>query len=91
MRLTRTISNLLWLTAVAAAIVEDAGVVGVGANVYQGRSVAIVQVNADNFTTVVCGSPFDVDIALALGAAVTAGAVDLAVVFGVEVDDLEAA
>lgn len=63
--------------------------VGVGADVLQGSGVPIVQVDADNFTTVVCGSALNVDIALALGAAVAAGAVDLAVVFGVEVDDLE--
>lgn len=87
--LTRAVSDLLRLAVVAAAIVENARVVGVGADILQGSGVPVVQVNADNFTTVVCGSALHVDIALALGVAVTAGAVDLAVVFGVEVDDLE--
>jgi hypothetical protein len=64
-------------------------VVGVSADVVQSTGIAIVRVDAADIAAVVRGHALNVDVALALGAAVTAGAVDLAVVLGVEVDDLK--
>jgi hypothetical protein len=63
--------------------------ISICANVNKCRGVAVVRVDAGNFTTIAGSDALDVDVALALGAAVSAGTVDLAVVFGVEVDDLE--
>jgi hypothetical protein len=62
--------------------------ISVCANVDKCRGVAVVRVDACDFATVAGSDTLDVDVALALGAAVAAGAVDLAVVFGVEVYDL---
>jgi hypothetical protein len=62
--------------------------ISISTNVDKCGCVPIVLVDAGNFTTVAGSDALDVDVALALGAAVAAGAVDLAVVFSVEVDDL---
>jgi hypothetical protein len=87
--LTRAVSNLFRLAATCATIVEHTWMISVCANVDKCRGIAVVRVDAGDFTTVTGSDALDVDVALALGAAVAAGAVDLAVVFGVEVDDLE--
>ena len=90
MYLTRAGSDLLGLTIASATVVEDAGAGSVGADIDQGSGVTVVVVDADNLTTIAGSCSLDVDVTLALGVAVAAGSVDLAVVFGVEVDDLEA-
>lgn len=63
--------------------------VGVGANILERRSVAEVRVDTSQFATVARSHALYVDVALALAAAVAAGAVKLAVIFDVEVDDLK--
>lgn len=63
--------------------------ISIGADILQSSSVAVVGVDADDFAAIVGRSAFDIDVSLALRAAVTARSVDLAVVFGVEVDNVD--
>lgn len=60
----------------------------VGADVVEGSSVTEVGVDTGELVAVDCGDTLDVDVALALAGAVAAGAVELAVVLDVEVDDV---
>lgn len=65
--------------------------VSISADVDQGSRVGIVVVDADHLTAIVGSCALDVDVALALALAVTARAIDLSVVLGVEVDDVNGA
>lgn len=61
----------------------------VGADVLESSSVAVVGVDTSELTTADSGDALDVDVALALLGAVSAGAVELAVVVDVEIDDVD--
>lgn len=63
--------------------------ISIGADILQSSSVAVVGVDADDFAAIVGRSAFDIDVSLALRAAVTTRSVDLAVVLGVEVDNVD--
>ena len=67
--LARAVSDLLGLAATRAAVVEDAGVAGVGADVLQGCRVAVVAVDARDLAAVSCRRALDVNVPLALGLA----------------------
>lgn len=86
--LTRADSGLLRLTATSAASVHLALGLGIRADVLEGRSVTVVGVDACEFATVDRGDALNVDVALALLGAVSAGAVQLSIVLDVEVDDV---
>jgi hypothetical protein len=60
------------------------------ADIAQSSSITIIAVDTSQFATVTSSDAFDVDVALALAAAVPARSVELAIVFDVEVDDLTA-
>ena len=64
--LARAGAGLGWLAATGAPSVHLTFDLGVGADVLQGGSVAVVGVDASKFTTVDGSDAFDVDIALAL-------------------------
>ena len=85
------VANLLRLAVTLTAVVDSAWVVSVGADVGQSSLVAEGLVDASELTAVVSSRAGDLDRALALGVAVAAGAVQLAVVLDVEVDDVDLA
>lgn len=89
--LARAGSNLAGLTTARTALVHDTLVLGAGADVLERRGVSVVLVDAHNLAAVLGRQALDVDVPLALGLAVAAGSVDLAVVFDVEVDDVDGA
>lgn len=62
--------------------------VRVGADVSKRSGIAIVEVDANNLSTIAGRRALHVNVALALLAAVATGTVDFAVVFGVKIDDL---
>lgn len=61
------------------------------ARVFNRRSISVVAVDTRQFTTIAGIHAVDVDVALALLAAVAAGAVQLAVVLDVKVEDVDGA
>jgi hypothetical protein len=63
--------------------------VSIGAYILQCGRITVVEVDADYFAAIASGSALNIDIPLALLATVTAGAIDFAVVFGIEIDDLQ--
>lgn len=67
--LTRADTGLLGLAATGASSVHLAASLGVGADVLEGSSVAVVGVDAGELTAVLGGGALDVDVALALLAA----------------------
>ena len=89
--LLRAVTDLLRLAAASTALIHNTGVRSIGADVLKRSRVPIVGVDARDLSSVSGGDALDVDVPLALGLAVPAGAVDLAVVFGVEVDDVDGA
>jgi hypothetical protein len=62
--------------------------VSVGTHILQSGRITVVEVDAHDFTAVTRSSALNIDIPLALAVTVAAGAIDFAVVFGIEVDDL---
>jgi hypothetical protein len=61
----------------------------VGAHILQSGRVTVVEVDANYFAAVASSSTLNIDIPFALLVTVTAGAIDFAIVFGIEVDDLQ--
>lgn len=88
MLLTRAVSDLLLLAVTRTTIIKDTRMVSVGAHILQRGRITVVEVDADDFAAVTSGSALNIDIALALVVTVTARAIDFAVVFSIEVDDL---
>jgi hypothetical protein len=66
-------------------------VIGISANVLKCGGIAVVEVDASHLATITSCDALNVDVPLALAAAVSARAVDLAVVLGVEVDNVDSA
>jgi hypothetical protein len=93
--LARASSHLRGLATASTAVVQNARRLVVRADVLEGSRIAIVAVDARDLARLAAalarGDALDVDVALALAAAVAARAVDLAVVLGVEVDDVDGA
>ncbi|KAJ8104452.1 hypothetical protein OPT61_g10749 [Boeremia exigua] len=90
-RLTRADTSLCGLAATSAAVVHLALGLRIGADVLEGSSVLVVSVDAGELTAVLSSDTLNVNVALALGRAVSAGAVQLAVVLDVEVNDVDGA
>lgn len=88
MLLTRAVSDLLRLAVTRTTIIKDTRMVSVGAQILQCSRITVVEVDADDFAAITSGSTLNIDIALALVVTVTARAIDFAVVFSIEVDDL---
>jgi hypothetical protein len=86
---TRASPNLLRLAPTGAAIIQDAPRRRVRADIAQSGSITIIAVDARQFTAVTSSDALNVDIPLALGAAVATRSIELAIVFGVEVDNLQ--
>lgn len=82
-------SNLLRFAVTFATIVGDTWRVGISADIDQSGCIAVGEVDTSDLTAIDGGGAFDVDVALALAIAVSARAVDFAVVFGIEIYDLE--
>lgn len=60
----------------------------VSADILQRGSITVVTVDADNLAPIAGSNAFDVDIALALAAAISARTIHFTIVLGVEIDDL---
>lgn len=65
--------------------------VGIGADIDQCSSIAVVVVDANNLATVVSSCAFHINVPLTLAATVPTRSVYLAVVFSVKVDDVDGA
>lgn len=63
--------------------------VSIGTHIFQSGRITVVEVDADHFAAITRCSALNIDVPLALVVTVTAGAIDFAVVFGIEVDDLQ--
>ena len=81
----RACSALRRLTASSTPVVHLAGSLGIVASVLDRRGILVIGIDAGKLTTIYSSYTLDVDVALALLGAVTAGAVQLTVVVYVEV------
>lgn len=81
-------SKLLGLAFAGTSIVQDARLLGVIAVVAESCNITVSLVDAGELTPLLCNDSFDVDFALALAGAVSAGAVQFSVSLDVEVVDL---
>jgi hypothetical protein len=87
--LARTVANLLGLTTASTPLIHNTRVISVCADIDKCSRVTIVGIDAHDLATVIRGSAFNVHIPLTLLAAVAAGTIDLAIVFSIEVDDVD--
>lgn len=79
-------SNLLRLAVTLAAIIDNASSLGVSANISERGNIVVVLIDARHLAAAIGSDTVHDDGPRALAIAVATGAVDLAVVVGVEVD-----
>lgn len=82
-------TSLLRFAVALAAIICDTWLVSVCAHVIQGSCITVNSVDTNNLPAVNSSCALDIDVALTLAIAVSARPVNFAIVFGIEVDDLE--
>lgn len=87
-RLTRAVANLGRLASSSATLIHNAWVRSISANVLESCGITVVGVDTNHFAAIPGSSALDIHVALALARAVSARAVDLTVVLGVKVDNV---